>query len=568
MSFTKAFRKKIRAVQVRCGLNLLLQQAGRILAVAGAVAALAVLVQRLLALVILTPSALWVFWSVAAGVVLLLWILGLPSRMQASLLLDERLGLRERFSTTLALARSDDPFARAARSESLAAIQRADLRGHFPISLSRSWYYGAGTWLIVISLVLLMPQKDLLGLLKKKQQHQQQTKQVEQAQAQVKQATDVVKAVVEKLDDPALQEELKKLEGLAQAGQPQEVKREAIRALGDLSDKLKQMQGNSQIDAANMMQQMLQRLRGSTDPFSQQIRTALAKGDFAQAANLLGQLQKDLASGKLSDQQRKDLAQQMQQLAKELQRLAEQKRDLEQELEKLGLDKKLAQMNEQQLKQALQQQGLKQDQIEQLLKKMAASQAAAGKCSGLAQALAACGAGAGGLSADELSDAMDQLDALESMHQQTMLVQAGLAAIAEGIDGLGMCEGPGGQAPWREGWSDGFGSGSGGPGRGFGPRDSDTDGQTGTKTTRTKNAAGEGPVIASWYFKDTQVKGEARRDFTEVVQAGRTSAAEAISENQIPRKYEDAVKKYFGELEQRGKGTSNAESRVGDPKQP
>jgi hypothetical protein len=518
-------------------------------------------VQRLLALAIVTPSVLWVFWGTAAGVVLLLWFFRLPSRMQASLLLDERLGLRERFSTTLALAQSEDPFARAARSESLATIQRADLRGHFPIGLSRSWYYGAGTWLVVIALVFLMPEKDLLGLQKKKQQQEQQTKQIEQAQAQVKQTAEAVKAVVEKLDDPALQEELTKLEGLAQAGQPQEIRRDAIKTLGDLSDKLKQMQGNAQIDAANMMQQMLQRLRGSTDPFSQQIRTALAKGDFAQAANLLGQLQKDLASGKLSDQQRRDVAQQLQQLAKELQKLAEQKRDLEQELEKLGLDKKLAQMDQQQLKQALQQQGLKQDQIDQLLKKMAASQAAAGKCSGLAQALAATGAGADGLSADELSEAVDQLDALESMHQQTMLLQAGLDEVSRFIGqlGEGMCMGPGGQSPWQEGWSNKFGSGSGGPGMGFGPRDSDTDGKTGTKATRTRNASSEGPVIASWYFKDTQIKGEARRDFTEVIQAGRTSAAEAISENQIPRKYEDAVKKYFGELEQRGKGT---------PKQP
>ena len=561
MPFTKAFHKKVRAVQVRCSLNLLLQQTGRILAVAGVMAAVALLVQRLLALAIVTSLVLWVFWGIAASVVLLLWLLRLPSRMQASLLLDERLGLRERFSTTLALAQSDDPFAKAARSESLAAIQRADLRGHFPIGLSRSWYYGAGTWLIVIALVLLMPQKDLLGLLKKKQQQEQQTKQIEQAQAQVKQTAEAVKAVVEKLDDPALEEELKKLEGLAQAGQPQEIRRDAIKTLGDLSDKLKQMQGNTQIDAANMMQQMLQRLRGSTDPFSQQLRTALAKGDFAQAANLLGQLQKELASGKLSDQQRRDVAQQMQQLAKELAKLAQQKRDLEQELEKLGLDKKLAQMDQQQLKQALQQQGLKQEQIEQLLKKMAASQAAAGKCSGLAQALAAGGSGAGGLSADELSEAMDQLDALESMHQQTMLLQAGLDEVSRFIGqlGEGMCPGPGGQSPWQEGWSNKFGSGSGGPGMGFGPRDSDTEGQTGTKATRTRNASGEGPVIASWYFKDTQVKGEARRDFTEVVQAGRTSAAEAISENQIPRKYEDAVKKYFGELEQRGQGT---------PKQP
>ncbi len=550
MFFTKVFRKKIRAVQVRCGLNLLLQQTGRILAIAGIVAALAVLVQRLLALVILTPLALWVFWGVAAGVPLLLWFLRLPSRMQASLLLDERLGLRERFSTTLALADSDDSFAMAARTESLAVIQQADLRGHFPIGLSRSWYYGAGTWLIAIGLVFLMPQKDLLGLLKKKRQQQQQAKQIEQAKAEVRQTAEAVKAVVEKLDDPALQEELKKLEGLAQAGQPQEVKREAIKTLGDLSERLKQMQGDTRIDAANMMQQMLQRLRGSTDPFSQQVRMALAKGDFAQAANLLGQLQKDLASGKLSDQQRKDMDRQLRDLAKELQKLAEQKRDLEQELEKLGVDKKLAQMSPPQFKLALQQQGLKPEQIEQLMKKMAASQMAGSRCSGLAQAMAAAGMGTGGLSADELSETMDQLSALESMQQQAILLRAGLHEIARCVGCLG--DGLGGQGPFREGPIERMGSGSGGPGIGYGPRDSDTEGQTGTKTTRAKNAPGEGPVIASWYFKDTQVKGEARRDFAEVVQAGRASAAEAISENEIPRKYEDAVKKYFGQLEQRG----------------
>jgi hypothetical protein len=58
--------------------------------------------------------------------------------------------------------------------------------------------------------------------------------------------------------------------------------------------------------------------------------------------------------------------------------------------------------------------------------------------------------------------------------------------------------------------------------------------------------------VASWYFRDTQVKGEAQRTFAEVVQAGRASAAEALSENQIPRRYEDAVKAYFNQLEKSG----------------
>ena len=94
--------------------------------------------------------------------------------------------------------------------------------------------------------------------------------------------------------------------------------------------------------------------------------------------------------------------------------------------------------------------------------------------------------------------------------------------------------------------------GPGGEGIGYGPRATDDSGKTATKRVRTANKPGQGPVIASWYFKESQIKGEARRDFTEVVQAARDGAAEAISENEIPRKYEDAIKTYFGQLEQSG----------------
>ncbi len=69
---------------------------------------------------------------------------------------------------------------------------------------------------------------------------------------------------------------------------------------------------------------------------------------------------------------------------------------------------------------------------------------------------------------------------------------------------------------------------------------------------KAPSRSGDGPVVASWYFQDAQVKGEAQRAFVDVVQAGRASAAEALSENQIPRRYEDAVKTYFNQLETQG----------------
>ena len=88
-----------------------------------------------------------------------------------------------------------------------------------------------------------------------------------------------------------------------------------------------------------------------------------------------------------------------------------------------------------------------------------------------------------------------------------------------------------------------------GPGVGYGPRGT-APGDTSTQRTRLKNKPGQGPAIASWYFQESQIKGEAKREFTQVIQAARDGAAAAISENQIPRKYEEALKQYFGRLEQ------------------
>jgi hypothetical protein len=51
----------------------------------------------------------------------------------------------------------------------------------------------------------------------------------------------------------------------------------------------------------------------------------------------------------------------------------------------------------------------------------------------------------------------------------------------------------------------------------------------------------------------TEMVAKAKRQLLDVVQAGRDAAAEAIQDNEIPRKYEGPVKKYFGDLEESGK---------------
>jgi hypothetical protein len=552
---SKAIEGKIRSVWFRCSINLLLRHTGRVLTAAGIIAVLTILIERLLAFNVVNSTTILSFTSIAAVVIILLWLFGQPSRMQVSLLLDERLRSQERFSTTLALVNSKSPFANAARKEALESARSLNVHRHFPIRPSKCWIYAFNVWLIAIMLVLFVPQKDLLGFLRKHDQKQEQTKQLQEAKIDVKKAADPVKMAVKQLGEPELSDDLAKLAQELKDAKPEEIKRQAIRKLGDLSDKIKKMQGNMKLESVDQMQRMFKQLKGSPDIFSQKLRMALAKGNFAEAANLLSQSQKQLADGKLSEQQRKDLSKQLQNLARELQKLAQKNEELEKELEKLGLDKKLAKLDGQQLRKSLQKQGLSAEKIEELLQKASAFRAASSRCQALSGAMAGCGAGAGGLSGDELANVMDQLNGLEAVKQQVMLTEASLAEIERAIAclGDGMCQGIGCQGPFMEGFSDKYGPGTGGPGMGFGPRSTDGSGEISMKKTRLKNKSGQGPVIASWYFKDVQVTGEAKRDYSEVVQAGRDSAAEAISDNQIPRKYEEALKKYFGQLDQSGK---------------
>jgi hypothetical protein len=530
---------------------LLLQYTGQVLIIAAVTAIIAVLVEKLFALNVIDSITLSVFCTIFAAVILGIWIYKQPSKMQITLLLDERMKLKERFSTAYKISDLHDEFSEAARNEALSKVQSINLSHSFPIRLSKGWTYTGVLWLVVLLLFAILPQKDLFGIKSKKDKKVEIALKNEEAKTQINEATETLKLTMKKMSDPNIADALSKLDQMPPDAKPQDVKREAIRQLGDLSEKVKNLQKSDTLASMKMMEQMLKQLKGSPDSFSQQLRMELAKGNFSQAASLLKEMQKQLSEGKLSEEQKKQLSEQMQALAKALENLSKQNEQFEKELEALGIKKELAQMGEKQLREALQKQGLSNDKIEDLMQKAAASNMARDRLSQMAGAMAGSGMGSpGGLSADDLSNAIEQLSGLESLQQQMMLNEATLNQIAQAIGclGQGMGQGPGGIGEWKEGDTSNMGSGTGGPGIGMGERPSDTEGDYGTQKDILRRPSQQGPVIASWYFKDMQVEGEAKRDFSEVIQAGRDSAAEAISENQIPRRYEDAIKTYFNNV--------------------
>ncbi len=547
----KPIEKKLRQVRINCIVNLLIEQAGRVMFLVGIFAFLAVLVEKLLAFDVINQQTIVGITVVAGAVVIWLWVVKWPSKMQAALLVDERLKLHERFSTTLALAESKNPFSQAAREEALQMAGQVSLRGHFPVRPSRKWYWVVSFWLTAILLFAYLPQKDLLGFLDDKQKQEKSVMESQQAQAEIKTTAAVVKQAVKQLGNPELTDELAPLENSLPEADPQAMKRQAIKKLGDLSDKIKNLQNTQQMDSLSSLQQMFKQLKGSPDEFSRKLLSAMAQGDYSKAAQMIKSLNEKMAQNNLPQDQQKELAEQLKQIAKQLQELAQKNQELEKELEKAGLDKKLAKLDPEQLKKALEKQGLSPKKIDQLMKKASACRMAANRCSELSQAMGACAGGDGGLSGDDIEALAGQLEEMGAAGDQMKLSQATLDEIERAIAclGQGMCQGLGMQGAFREGPSDKFGRGTGGPGKGFGARDSDSSGQTATKSTKIESPSSKGPAVASYYFKDSQVKGQSRRELSEVVQTARKNASEAIDDNQIPRKYEDSVKNYFGNLE-------------------
>src|SRR5690242_13001055 len=109
-----AFEKKLRGVALRCNGNLLLEKLAVTGLLAGIVAMAAVLVQKILGLQFINPLAVGILLGATIFASLTWWFIRRPEPLAVAVLLDERMGTKERFSSALSFENSDDPFAQAA----------------------------------------------------------------------------------------------------------------------------------------------------------------------------------------------------------------------------------------------------------------------------------------------------------------------------------------------------------------------------------------------------------------------------------------------------------------------
>ena len=210
----KDIKRKLNSARVRLALNKLIDILRCVLFCAGIIVLMGIAVKKLLAVQLLTFHLTLGLSAICGVVSLVWWFVKMPTKQKTSLLIDEKLKLKERMSCLMVFDSSEDLFAQAACWEATETVKQVNLQKHFPISLSKNWFYSLGTWLTVALLIALVPQYDLLGYIKKQQEQVKQAREIVAAKKTVELTTSSVKLAVKQLGDKDLESELELLSAM------------------------------------------------------------------------------------------------------------------------------------------------------------------------------------------------------------------------------------------------------------------------------------------------------------------------------------------------------------------
>jgi hypothetical protein len=545
-------RALLRLARTRLEMSIFVGVAHGVTIVLAAVALALALADRL-------PGEAFVAWAwivpallVVGGIVsFALWHRRRLSEIQVAVAVDDRLDLREKLSTALHCHGRDDPFAQAAVQDAVHSARdprsRETVRRRFAVAAPTRWWISP-LILVVTFGVLLAPQADLFA-----QADAEEEKRFDEAQVKAKESLEVVIKAVE--DKPLLKQELDGLvddmatqqDRPAALAKPEQVKRDALKKVTELNKKLDDILNGEKGKTAKAIEDMMSKLEAMESGPAKELSDALTEGDFSKAKKALEQMLEDLQNGAMNEAQKQQLAEQLQQLGEQMAKLAEQQQALEQALKQAGLNPQLAN-NPQALQQALQQaQNLNPQQKQQLQQMIQAQQAAqqmakglAGACQNMGQMMQQGQMGQG----QGQGQMMQQLNQLEQMQQ--LLQQAQAAANQCQGQGQGLGQGMS-MAQAMQMWMQGGGMGYRGQGSGGKAPNSPT--PFGKKLQKADAPVVEGEIIASMLIDGTPIRGESKAKLRKVIESGATGYDEAITEDPLPRRYHEAQKHYFGELQ-------------------
>lgn len=494
------------------------------------------------------PGADWVPFAVAGvfGLVVAGLIAALTgaSRVDAAVAIDREFHLNDRLATVLTLpeALRETPAGRALLADTLKHIQDLDIPDKFSLRIPKTAWVPIIPGLLAVGL-LLAPG---LSKLQARTTNAETSDPIDKEQV-AKQAKALSRTIAKK------REELKKTEFgeveklLAEiekaadklAKSPPQQKDKAMVELNKLTDQLKERQ--KQLGSTDQITKQLQNLKDlSMEGPAEQFTKDLAKGDYAQAAKELAKLQEKMTSGKMTEKEKKELKEQLAEVQKQLEKLAnldQRKKQLQDALKngaisKEAFEQQMAKLNDQskdlqKLAQMAQQMAKAQEQMSKGDMKKAA------EALGMSQK-----------ELEEMAKAASELETLDEAMADIQDAKNGMAAdgmnqIGEQLEGMNQL----GQGQRGQGNGNGLGRGRG---RGDRPEAPDS---TAGYSTKVKQQYTKGKAIVTGFGPPSaQMKGESIIVDQEAIEASSVGASEALSNQKIPNNVKKHVLGYFDQI--------------------
>lgn len=486
--------------------------------------------------------------------------------------LDERADLREALSTALCVQDDRDPWSQLIVRSAAERASKVDVGKAIPIELPRLAPVPLAAGLALALIWFTVPRVDLWGAAAQRTAVMEEERRIQEVKAEFEQG----KKKIEELLSQA-NVKIDEGEGDKEAAEREvpktleDMQRDAVRKLTDLTERLEQMRNGEKGQAMDAIKDRMGRLKSPGQGELNDLYRSMARGNFGDAKKDLETLAKKLNESSLSPEEKARLQKQLEQMSSQLSKLATDRGELAKSLERMGMDGRLA-ADPEALKQAIEEaakNGLSDEQkaaMQKMLEQAMAQQQAGEMMGNMADAMAkmAKGAAEQGMSSEGMQGLEQLSEALSEMEMSQSDLDSLDAALSECRNQLaGQCKGLGeamGGAraegdprlgEWREGESKitGLGSGFPGKGNGEGPPEEATDYVIEKKKADVKTGAG--PIIGTKLVQGAQVRGESVAEFAAVAEASSQAASEALETMQVQREYHDAVKHYFGTLKEK-----------------
>jgi myosin heavy subunit len=464
-----------------------------------------------------------------------------PSRLDAAVAIDRVFHLNERLSSALTLPEDlrQTPAGIALIADAVKKVTDLDVAAEFGLRLPRR------AWVVLIpataSVLLLFAPAWVV-----RNSAQAKSTEVVDTKAMAKQTQALTKKIAsqrENIDkekfpeaEKLLAQIQKKTDDLAKA--PPAAKDKLMVELNSLTDALKERQ--KQLGTPEQVNRQLKQLKdmgsqGPADDFAKD----LARGDFMKAAEELKKLQEKIQSNKLTEAEKKALKEQLGEMAKKLNDLAnmeQRKKQLEEARKNGGLSQQQYEREMEKLQE--QAKGLK--QLQQLANKMSQAQEAMQK-GDMKKAAEAMGMSQQQL--QEMAKQLEEMQALDSAMADLQDAKNGMPAdmmnqLGDDLNALGK-----GMGDRRKGNGNGMGRG-----RGQGDRPEAPD-DTSTYKAKVPNQIGKGKAVMQGFTTPSKtVKGQTVVDIQGELEAGSASYADALSNQKIPKNVEKHIRSYYDQL--------------------